>query len=173
VPQFKAVFLDRDGVINRTYLRRGKQRAPQDMSEWAYVDGIQEVCALLRERGYLLLCCTNQPDVARGWQAREQVDEFHARILAELPVARIYSCFHDDEPCECRKPKPGMVLEGARDFDVDLSQSWLIGDRDKDIQAGRAAGVRCVYLRHPYDQEPSCAPDYEITQLDELRAIIL
>src|ERR1700712_2802102 len=111
----KAVFLDRDGVINQTVIRRGAQRAPQDLSEWAWIEGVHETLQALSARGYLLFVCTNQPDVVRGWQTREQVDAFHALIERELPVARIYACFHDNHAdCVCRKPRPGMLLQAQQ-----------------------------------------------------------
>jgi D-glycero-D-manno-heptose 1,7-bisphosphate phosphatase len=169
----KAVFLDRDGVINRMYFRKGAYRSPQAMSEWAYFDGVHSTLEALRDRGYLLIVCTNQPDVARGWLAREQVDEFHRDIEARLPVTRIYACFHDDaSACVCRKPKPGMLLQGSQEFDVDLARSWMVGDRWKDIEAGRAAGCRTIYLRHDYDREASGGADFEIRVLPELLDII-
>ena len=170
----KAVFLDRDGVINRTYFRKGAQRAPQDLSEFAYVDGVEETLPVLHARGYLLLVCTNQPDVSRGWQSMERVIEIHQRIESDLPIARVYACFHDDAAaCACRKPKPGMLQQGALDFGIDLASSFMVGDRRKDIEAGRAAGCRTVYLRHDYDQEAAGEPDYEIRSLSELLAIIV
>jgi len=169
----KAVFLDRDGVINRMYFRKGAYRSPQEPSEWAYLDGVEATLQALRDRGYLLLVCTNQPDVARGWLRREVVDEFHRRLATDLPVSRIYACFHDDaSACACRKPKPGMLLQGGEEFHVDLAQSWMVGDRWKDIEAGRAAGCRTVYLRHDHDQEASGGPDFEIRALPELLEII-
>ncbi|HKU44199.1 MAG TPA: HAD family hydrolase [Polyangiales bacterium] len=170
----KAVFLDRDGVINKPMIRDGLPFAPKDMSEFEFLDGAREVCAALRDRGYVLLVCTNQPDVARGWQMREQVEEFHRYIQAQLPIAHIYACYHDDKDgCDCRKPKPGMLLSGSRDFDVELSRSWMVGDRWKDIVAGRDAGCRTAYLRHGYDETPARDPDYEIRSLVELLDIIV
>lgn len=169
----KAVFLDRDGVINHTVLRRGAQRAPQDLSEFTFVDGVHTTLAELQRRGYLLIVCTNQPDVARGWQSREQVDAFHAHILRELPIARIYACFHDrDDNCPCRKPKPGMLLEGERDLNVDLARSYMVGDRESDIEAGRAAGCRTIFFRHPNDDSQPTAADHEITTLPQLLHIL-
>jgi D-glycero-D-manno-heptose 1,7-bisphosphate phosphatase len=169
----KAVFLDRDGVINRMYLRKGAYRSPETMSEWEYLKGVLPTLEALRDRGYLLLVCTNQPDVARGWITREQVQEFHDRIEAELPVTRIYACFHDDTAaCVCRKPKAGLLLQGSEEFEVDLARSWMVGDRWKDIEAGRTAGCRTVYLRHDYDQAPGCGADFEIRALPELLDII-
>jgi D-glycero-D-manno-heptose 1,7-bisphosphate phosphatase len=169
----KAVFFDRDGVINRPIVRNGQPFAPQDLSEFAWMDGVHATLDALRARGYLLLVCTNQPDVVRGMQCREQVDEFHRKIEAELPIARVYACFHDNaHACACRKPKPGMLLQGSQEFDIDLARSWMIGDRPKDIEAGLAAGCRTVYLRHDYDAASQHAAQHEITRLDELLAII-
>jgi len=170
----KAVFLDRDGVINRTVFRRGAQRAPHDLSEWAWIEGVHDTLQALHQRGYLLIVCTNQPDVVRGWQKREQVDAFHALIERELPVARIYACYHDDVAgCVCRKPRPGMLLQAGQDFGVDLGESWMVGDRPSDIEAGRAAGCRTVYMRHGSDDAPLPIPaDHEIRELRELLAII-
>lgn len=169
----KAVFLDRDGVINHTVFRRGAQRAPQDLSEWAWIDGVHDTLRALSARDYALIVCTNQPDVVRGWQTREQVDVFHALIERELPVSRIYACFHDGaEACECRKPKPGMLLQAARELEVDLAASWMIGDRSSDVEAGRAAGCRTVLMHGAARVEPASA-DHEIRTLGELLAIIL
>jgi D-glycero-D-manno-heptose 1,7-bisphosphate phosphatase len=169
----EAVILDRDGVINHTVLRRGKERAPQDFSEFVWVEGVHEVLAGLHARGYLLLVCTNQPDVVRGWQRREQVDAFHAHIQAQLPIAHVYACFHDTSAaCSCRKPLPGMLLEAARAFDLDLARSYMVGDRDGDIAAGRAAGCTTVHLRHPDAQAAEPAADHEIRALSELLRVI-
>jgi D-glycero-D-manno-heptose 1,7-bisphosphate phosphatase len=168
----QAVFLDRDGVINRPIFRDGKPRTPKDFSEFAFMDGAHDVLRELRARGYLLVVCTNQPDVARGWQRREQVDEFHVHIERELPVARIYACFHDDaDRCRCRKPKPGLLLQAQSELRIDPSQSWMVGDRQSDIDAGRAAGCRTVFMRHEYNPGPHDA-DHEIAQLSGLLDLI-
>ena len=168
----KAVFLDRDGVINQTVFRRGAQRAPQDLSEWAWIEGVHETLRSLAGRGYTLIVCTNQPDVIRGWQSRAQVDEFHALIQRELPVTRIYACFHDDAAaCACRKPRPGMLHQAERELGVELSSSWMVGDRPSDIDAGRAAGCRTVLMRG--EVYAGLAPaDHEIHKLSDLLSII-
>ena len=169
MPQRKAVFLDRDGVINQTVFRRGAPRAPQDLTEWVWITGIHDTLAALTARGYVLLVCTNQPDVARGWQTREQVDLFHRLIERELPISRVYACFHDNEAaCECRKPKPGMIVQGAADYDIDLGLSFMIGDRATDIEAGRAAGCSTIHLRHADDVRLTVPADHEVTALREL-----
>jgi len=172
IKRVKAVFLDRDGVINQTVFRRGAQRAPQDLSEWAWIDGVHDTLRALSARGYALIVCTNQPDVVRGWQTRDRVDAFHALIERELPVSRIYACFHDTaDACACRKPKPGMLLRAAEELSVELARSWMIGDRASDIEAGRAAGCQTVLMRGPTQSEQASA-DHEIRALPELLAII-
>lgn len=170
----KAIFLDRDGVINRTVFRRGAQRAPDHMGEWVWVDGVQSVLQALHARGYLLVVCTNQPDVPRGWQKREQVDAFHERIVRELPVARVYACFHDNaDACSCRKPLPGMLLQARAEFGIAVEDSYMIGDRPSDIQAGQAAGCRTIL----YDEQGTTVcpgtvrPDHRIQHLSELLTI--
>jgi D-glycero-D-manno-heptose 1,7-bisphosphate phosphatase len=168
----KAVFLDRDGVINHTVFRRGAQRAPQDMQEWVWIEGVHDTLRELSARGYLLFVCTNQPDVVRGWQTREQVDEFHALIARELPVARVYACFHDNAAaCACRKPQPGMLLQAGLEFAVDYTSSWMVGDRASDIAAGRAAGCRTVLFRGA-SSEATAEADHAVSGLRELLAII-
>jgi len=170
----KAVFFDRDGVINLTVFRKGAHRAPADLTEFAYVEGAKATLEALKARGYVLLVCTNQPDVSRGWQDKARVIEFHEKIERELPVSRVYACYHDEQhECVCRKPKPGMLVQGSEEFAIDLAQSWMIGDRWKDIDAGKAAGCRTVYLRHPHDSEPAHEPDHEIQRLEQLLDIIM
>jgi len=168
-----AVFLDRDGVINKTVFRRGAQRAPQDETEWVWMEGVHDTLRALAARGYVLVVCTNQPDVSRGWQTRAQVDAFHRMLAQELPIARVYACFHDDaEACTCRKPLPGLLLMGRDEFDIDMATSFMVGDRASDIEAGRAAGCRTVLLRHPDDASTNVAADHEIRALAELLDII-
>jgi len=169
----KAVFLDRDGVINQTVMHHGALRAPQNLEEWLWIDGVHDTLTALRARGYSLFVCTNQPDVSRGWQTREQVDSFHALIERELPVSRIYACFHDNaDACTCRKPKPGMLLRASEEFDIDLARSFMVGDRPSDIEAGRAAGCHTIYMRHANDQAPATHAEHEISALSQLLAII-
>lgn len=168
----KAVFFDRDGVINRAIVRAGRPYPPQTLAEFAWMDGVHATLEALHERGYVLLVFTNQPDLARGKQTAEQLAEFHERLLNELPIARIYTCTHDDsDDCDCRKPKPGMLLSARSDFDLDLAQSWVVGDRWRDIDAGRAVGCRTILVQHHY-QERAAEADFEVTRIPELLHII-
>jgi D-glycero-D-manno-heptose 1,7-bisphosphate phosphatase len=168
----RAVFLDRDGVINRPIMRDGCPHPPRDFSEFAWMDGIAETVNSLRDRGYLIVVFTNQPDVARGTQTQEQVDAFHQRILATLPIERVYVCLHDDsDECACRKPKPGMLLRARADYELDLARCWVVGDRWRDIDAGRAAGCQTVLVRHNY-RERAAKADYEIDRIPQLLELI-
>ena len=165
----KAVFFDRDGVLNRAIVREGRPYPPKDDSEFAWMDGVHATLNALRERGYLLFVFTNQPDVARGTLEPAILEAFHARLRRELPLTQIYTCFHDDaDACACRKPKPGMLYQGRDEYQVDLAASWVVGDRWRDIDAGKAAGCRTIYFCHGYDEKPATGYDRLIDRLDEL-----
>jgi len=148
----RAVFLDRDGVLNHAVVRDGKPHPPADAAAMTIVAGAAEALLRLRRRDFRLIVVTNQPDVARGTQSREAVEAMHAKLRAALPVDEVVVCWHDGDACDCRKPKPGALLDAARRHGVDLSQSFLVGDRWRDIEAGQRAGVRCLFIDHGYDE---------------------
>jgi len=147
----RAVFLDRDGVLNRALVRQGKPYPPQTLDEFEILPGALEALRRLKALGFVLIVVTNQPDVARGNQQRDTVEAMNARISTLLPIDDILVCFHSDEDrCDCRKPLPGLLLVGAERHALDLSSSFLIGDRWRDIAAGRAADVRTVFIDYGY-----------------------
>lgn len=155
----KAVFLDRDGVINLTVFKMGKPRAPYTLEEFSFCPGVEEAVHLLKKKGFLLVVVTNQPDVARGWVSRDSVDLVNNHVSKKLKLPDIRSCFHtDSDRCSCRKPQPGMLLEAALDHHIDLSQSFMVGDRISDIEAGRSAGCRTILITE-MDTENSL-PDF-------------
>ena len=148
-----AAFLDRDGVINRAMVRGGRPYPPQSVAELTILPDVAEAVALLRRLGYRLVVVTNQPDVARGTQSRAAVEAINAAIAAQTGITDFRVCYHDDaDACDCRKPKPGLLLSAARDLDLDLGRSVMVGDRWRDIEAGRNAGVMTVWLDHGYDE---------------------
>jgi D-glycero-D-manno-heptose 1,7-bisphosphate phosphatase len=150
----KAVFLDRDGVLNRAIVRDGRPYPPGSLAELEIMPGVNEACALLRASGFLLIVVTNQPDIARGKQSAHEVDQINEYLQRELQLDAVRVCAHDDaDHCSCRKPAPGLLLDAARDFDVDLSQSFLVGDRWRDIEAGRQAGVRTILIDYKYAEK--------------------
>jgi len=170
VAKHRAVFLDRDGVLNRPLIRRGLPYSPSRLEEVEILPGVPEACYSLRTHGFLLVVVTNQPDVARGLVDRSVVEEIHAFLRTRIPLDDIRACYHDDrDGCECRKPKPGMLLAAARDWNIDLSRSFMLGDRWKDIEAGRRAGCRTIFIDHRY-AEPR--PPYADFYADSLPAAV-
>jgi len=152
----KAVFLDRDGVINRAVMRDGKPHPPDRVEDLEVLDGVPDALRKLRGAGFRLIVVTNQPDVARGTQTREAVEAMHARLTAELPVDEVVACYHDGDECDCRKPKPGALVAAAQRHGVELEESFMVGDRWRDIEAGQRAGCRCLFVDHGYaEQQPA------------------
>ena len=171
----KAVFLDRDGVLNQSVVRHGTPHPPAGLDDLAIYPDAADALRRLKHAGYLLIVVTNQPDIARGTQSRTAVDQINAAIGAALPIDEFVVCPHDDAAgCPCRKPKPGMVLEAAARHAVDLRQSFLIGDRWRDIDCGAAAGVRTVFIERGYgERAPEHAPDFVAESLGEAAVWIL
>ncbi len=160
MPQ-KVVFLDRDGVLNRAFPEGGTTRPPMSVAELELLPGVTDALARLRNAGFTLVVVTNQPDVARGKQTRAAVEAINATLSAELPLLDVFSCYHDTaDKCVCRKPKPGMLLDAAAKWDLDLATAFLIGDRWSDIAAAHAAGCRGVLVDTPFSQRERCSPDY-------------
>lgn len=162
----RAVFLDRDGVLNDPVVRNGKPYAPASLAELQIPEGTHEALLRLKEQKFLLLVVTNQPDVSRGWQKRETVDEIHRHLQRELPLDEIFACFHDDsDACDCRKPQPGMVIRAAEEYGIDLSRSYLAGDRWRDIDAGTRAGCKTIWIDRGYSEQAPVAPDMRVDSL--------
>jgi D-glycero-D-manno-heptose 1,7-bisphosphate phosphatase len=170
----RAVFLDRDGVLIRARVLDGHPHAIREVDELELEDGAPEACAALRDAGFLLVVLTNQPEIARGTLGRDAVDAMHARLAELLPLDDIRLCPHDDaDGCACRKPKPGMLLDAAREHGIDLERSFLVGDRWRDIGAGRAAGCTCVFLDREYSEAMPERPDTTVRELGEAVTWIL
>jgi len=147
-----AIFFDRDGVLNDVVWRNGGPASPRAPAELAVSAGAAEAVATAQAAGFYVFAVTNQPDVARGLMAAETLDAIHAELAARLPLDEIIACTHDNHhQCGCRKPKPGMLLDLATRHGLDLSASWMIGDQDRDIDCGRAAGCRTALLARPYN----------------------
>jgi len=147
-----AVFLDRDGVLNRIVWRDGKPASPRVPEEFEIEPQAAAALKALQAAGYALFVVTNQPDIARDRMSQSSLDAMHAHLCTALPVEAVSACLHDDaDACDCRKPKPGQLLSLARRHGLDLSRSWMIGDQDRDIACGRAAGCATVLLTRPYN----------------------
>jgi D-glycero-D-manno-heptose 1,7-bisphosphate phosphatase len=169
-----AVFLDRDGVLSRSLLRDGHPVAPGRVEEFELLPGVASAAIRLHEAGFLLIVVTNQPDVRTGATPREAVEEMHRRLRTWLPLDDIKVCYHiEGDGCDCRKPRPGMLLTAAREWGIDLQNSWMVGDRWRDVGAGRAAGCRTILVEYDYAERRAAAPDFTVTSLTEAAEIIL
>ena len=172
----RAVFLDRDGVVNRAVIHNGRPHPPRNVSELEILPQVPEALSRLRAAGFLLIVVTNQPDVARGTTTRESVEEINTKLAAHLPLDALLTCYHDDaEDCACRKPKPGLLFQARDRFSIDLSRSFMIGDRWRDIEAGIKAGCRTVFIDYHYDEPRPAAGclDFCCASLDEAASWIL
>ena len=169
-PLNRAVFLDRDGVINQALVRNRLPFSPANAAEFKWVEGIHAVSQQIVSSGFDIFCVTNQPDVGRGLQERAVVEVLHQMVQDELPIKKIY---HDGaSPCDCRKPKPGLLLQAAEEFELELAKSWLVGDRWKDIDAGKAAGCRTIFLDYDYDEKLRSPPNHVIGSIHEVADLI-
>jgi D-glycero-D-manno-heptose 1,7-bisphosphate phosphatase len=176
-----AVFLDRDGTLNRQVIRDGKPYPPQTVDDFRLFPGAADACAKLAVAGYVLVVATNQPDVGRGTQSQHTVEAMHARLQQLIPqIARVEVCYApgnahapDAKPDPRRKPEPGMLLEAARELGLDLKRSWMIGDRWRDIDCGQRAGVRTVFIDFGYAEELRAAPDFTVRSIAEAAEVIV
>ncbi len=160
--------------MNRAFERGGRSFPPDTLDDFRLIDGVAEACQRLKVAGYLLIVVTNQPDVATGKQTRSIVDQMHQKLNKLLPLDDVFACFHtDDHDCECRKPKPGMLLDAARKHAVDLSSSFMVGDRWRDIEAGKNAGCKTLFIDYGYDEKRPTGYDKLISSLDEGAQYIL
>jgi D-glycero-D-manno-heptose 1,7-bisphosphate phosphatase len=172
----RAVFLDRDGVINRALERDGLPYPPPSLSEFEILPEVPAACAKLKAAGFLLVVVTNQPDVGRGTLKKEIVEAIHAEMCRRLPIDRVEVCYHPGQgrsDCDCRKPKAGMLLRAAKELGIDLVQSWMAGDRWRDIDCGHAAGCRTIFIDRGYAEELRQKPDFSAGNLAEVADIIL
>ncbi|MDR1520298.1 MAG: HAD family hydrolase [Planctomycetota bacterium] len=150
-----AVFLDRDGVLNLVALKAGKPHPPADAASLTPTPGAPALLARLKKMGFVLICVTNQPDFARGARTLANIEAMNRKVRESLPLDDLLTCLHDGpDNCACRKPKPGLLLEAAGKWGVDLSASWMVGDRASDVAAGRAAGCRTIFLAFGYAERP-------------------
>jgi D-glycero-D-manno-heptose 1,7-bisphosphate phosphatase len=169
----RAIFLDRDGVINRVIIRGNKISSPWKLEEFEFLPGVKDVLKKLREAGFLNIVVTNQPDVKRGNLKVEELEKMNQILKENLPIEEIKICPHDDsDNCSCRKPKPGLLIEAAKKYGIDLKNSFLIGDGWKDVEAGKAVGCKVILLKTDYNQEAQKNCDFVVKNLEEAYKII-
>jgi D-glycero-D-manno-heptose 1,7-bisphosphate phosphatase len=171
----RAVFLDRDGVLNQAILRNGKPYPPQYASEVEILPGVYDSLVRLKEQGFLLLVTTNQPDVRTGKQSREVVKAIHSKLRSELPLDDVFVCYHiDEDHCGCRKPAPGMIQQAKERYHLHLPSCFMVGDRWRDVDAGHRAGCQSILVDYGYEERgPEREPAVRVASLSEAAAWIL
>jgi D-glycero-D-manno-heptose 1,7-bisphosphate phosphatase len=169
----RAVFLDRDGVINRAILRKGRPYPPANLNELEILPGVLEALNKLHNANYLLIVVTNQPDVARGVTEKGSIQKINNYLATQLPLDDFKICYHDDiDNCKCRKPLPGLLLMASKEYEIDLTKSFMVGDRWRDIKAGKSAGCKTFFIDYGYDEKQPEMPDFIVTSLLQVEEII-
>lgn len=170
----KAIFLDRDGVINKLIVRNGKKQAPYHIDEFELLEGVTEAVLEFKKAGFLTVVVTNQPDVKRGWVEKESVELMNQLVQNKLEIDHIEVCYHDNlDNCFCRKPNPGMLLSASQKLEISTSDSFMIGDRYGDVLAGKLAGCKTFLVGEGDNQGDLPTPDYKVSSLLEAAKIIL
>jgi len=170
----RAAFVDRDGVLIRAQVRDGRPFPVQKPDDVEFIEGAAEACAELRRAGMLVVVVTNQPDVARGTATVADVEAINQCLFDHVEVDALVACFHDDaDACQCRKPRPGMLTYVADLWDVALTRSVLVGDRWRDVAAGKRCGCQTVFIDHGYREQAPDAPDLTVNTLADATSWIL
>lgn len=176
-----AVFFDRDGTLNEAVIRESRAYPPAVLDDFRLFPDAYEACTSLAAAGFALVVVTNQPDVGRGTQALETVEAMHTRLRELIPaIEHIEVCYNPGSassnraaPDRRRKPEPGMVIDAAALLHLDLERSWMVGDRWRDVDCGKRAGVRTIFLDYGYAEPLSMPPDFAAKSLKEATRIIL
>lgn len=170
----KAVFLDRDGVLNRSGMQDGKPHAPRCLEAFQLLPDAEPSLRYLHKAGFALIVVTNQPDVGNGYVTQDIVEAMHDYLKARMPLDAIKVCYHKQTAdCACRKPKPALIFEASKELDIDLKQSFMVGDRWSDVVAGRSAGCFTIFINRGYDELLREPPDATVASLAEAVELIL
>ncbi len=170
----RAVFLDRDGVLNRAPIVERKPYSPSNLAELEVLPGVCEALETLHLAGFKLIVVTNQPNIKRGLTTVQDMDDIHHFLSQALPIDEFYTCLHiDEDQCDCRKPSPGMLLEAAKKYDIEMSTSFMIGDRWRDVEAGNNAGCKTIFIDYDYDEPQPQKADMRVGSLHEAMLLIM
>ncbi len=170
------MFLDRDGTLNVPVVRDGQPYPPATLAEFQLYPDVPAACRSLHAAGYVLVVVTNQPDVGRGTQSAAVVKAMHARLQQLVPeIGRIEACYDPGrgQPSRRRKPEPGMILDAAQALGLDLARSWMVGDRWRDIDCGKRAGLRTVFIDLGHAESLREPPDFIVKNITGAAAVIL
>lgn len=170
----RAVFLDRDGVVNLAFTKSGKPYPPRDLNQLIILAGVKESVRNLTQYGYVVVVITNQPDISNGRSSYGEVELIHKKIASLTGIDNFYVCPHlETDACPCRKPKPGLLLQAAKDLRIDLSKSYMIGDRWRDVGAGQSAGCKNYFIDYKYSEKRPVEPFITVLSLSHAVELIL
>ena len=169
----KAIFLDRDGVINEVVVKNKKPFSPRMIEDFRLISDIERPLSIFKELGFLNIIVTNQPDVARGFLNEDVLGKMNAYIKEKLSIDDIILCPHDDrDMCFCRKPKPGLILKAEKRWNLDLEDSYVIGDTWRDVEAGKRAGCKTILINRPYNSNCKINCDFKVNNLNEAEGLL-
>ena len=170
----RAVFLDRDGVINRPHFFNGRSYAPTNFHDFVLYEGVRAAVERIKRLDFKIIIVTNQPDVGHGRMHLSELNKMHQALKKEIPVDDIFVCKHrQDENCTCRKPKPGLLLMASAQHSLDFEKSFLIGDRTSDMLAAKAVGCKSIFIDLNYEAETKPeSVDYSCENLQQAAAYI-
>ncbi len=170
----KAVFLDRDGVINRSLIVNGKPKAPINYKDFIFLPNSKKSINLLIKNNYLVFVVTNQPDIGNKKILISEINLMHDKIMQQTKIEKIFMCPHSQKKnCDCRKPKIKFLLFAKKNYNLDLSKSFVVGDRFTDIQMGINSGCRTIFINRSYKEEYPKNRDYEVKNILQAAQIII
>ena len=162
----KAIFLDRDGVINKIFIKNNYPFSPTLFDMLEIFPGVKESILRLKKLNFVCLVVTNQPDVSRGKIEKKTIIKMNNYLKDEIKLDDIFVCYHDDhDKCKCRKPKPGLLLDASKKWDINLKKSYMIGDRWRDIEAGKSVGCKTIFIDYDYKETKPKNPDFTTDSL--------
>ena len=150
----KALFLDRDGIINRSFKnKKGKPKAPTLFKDFIFLPFLKNYLNEIKKLNFNIIIITNQPDISYGVLKEAELYKMHSKIYSSLPVTNIYVCKHSKEDnCKCRKPKTGLFRQALKKYNLNLKNSYAIGDRWSDIVASYKCGIKSIYVDRNYNE---------------------
>ena len=163
----RAIFFDRDGVLNQLVKRDGGLYSPRKSEDYSIFEESIAVVRDFKKLDFHLLVISNQPDISRGFLAESELKKMTSMLLSQIPIDEVFYCIHDDwEACSCRKPLPGLIIKAAHKWNIDLDKSYYVGDTWRDVEAAKNAGVRCLLLNRDYNKNVLC--DRRINNMQDI-----
>lgn len=150
----KALFLDRDGVINRSYINNfGKPKAPKRLKDFIFLPYVKKYIDEIKKHNFLIFVVTNQPDISYGNLKKNELEKMHNKIYCKLSVTEIFTCIHGkDQNCKCRKPKTGLFKMAIKKYNLNINTSFTIGDRSSDINASANCNIKSIFIDRNYNE---------------------